>query len=41
MTHGGERVAGPFETRREAKRHADELMTNEVGITYEVEAVRE
>lgn len=41
VTHGGERVEGPFESRREAKRRADELMTNEVGLSYEVEPVSE
>lgn len=40
MTFRDERVEGPFESRRAAKRRADELMTNEVGLTYEVEAVR-
>lgn len=41
VTVQGERVDGPFESRRAAKRRADELMTNEVGLTYEVEAVRD
>lgn len=41
VTHRGERVEGPFESRREAKRLADELMTNEVGLAYEVEPVPE
>lgn len=39
VTHRGERVDGPFESRRAAKRRADELMTNEVGLTYRVEVV--
>ncbi|MFB6169909.1 MAG: hypothetical protein ABEJ06_02070 [Haloarculaceae archaeon] len=38
---GEERVAGPFETRKEAKQVADRRSTNEVNLTYTVEAVKE
>ena len=34
----GDRVAGPFETRAEAKREADTRATNEVSLHYGVEA---
>lgn len=37
VTLSGDRVAGPFETRAEAKRYADEQNTNEVALTYTVE----
>jgi len=41
VTVNGDRVAGPFEGRKEAKREADSRSTNEVNLTYEVESVRE
>lgn len=41
VTLDGDSVAGPFETRGEAKRYADEQNTNEVGQTYTVERERE
>ena len=34
---GEEVVEGPFESRAEARRYADELTTNEVGLQYRVE----
>jgi hypothetical protein len=37
----GERVAGPYENRTEAKQEADTRSTNEVSLVYGVEAVRE
>lgn len=37
----GDRVAGPFETRKEAKREADTRSTNEIMLNYGVEAVSE
>ena len=37
VTLNGDRVAGPFDTRKEAKRWADEEGTNEVGLNYLVE----
>jgi len=37
----GDRVAGPFETRKEAKREADTRATNEIMLHYGVEAVEE
>lgn len=36
VTLGGERVAGPFETRAAAKAWADEENTHEVGTNYRV-----
>lgn len=41
VTVNGNRVAGPFETRKEAKREADTRSTNEVSLTYNVESVQE
>jgi hypothetical protein len=41
VTVNGNRVAGPFESRKEAKREADTRSTNEVNLTYGVESVRE
>lgn len=41
VTVDGDRVEGPFESHRAAKRRADQLMTNEVGLTYEVEVASE
>lgn len=41
VTVNGDRVAGPFESRKEAKREADSRSTNEVNLTYGVESVRE
>lgn len=41
VTLEGDQVAGPFETRTDAKRYADENNTNEVGLTYSVERIRE
>lgn len=41
VTCFGDRVAGPFETRQEAKRLADEENTNEIGDNYAVERVEE
>ncbi|QSG04271.1 hypothetical protein AArcS_3084 [Natranaeroarchaeum sulfidigenes] len=40
VTLDGDQVAGPFETRTEAKRYADEQNTNEIALTYTVERVR-
>jgi hypothetical protein len=37
----GDRVAGPYETRKEAKREADTRSTNEVALQYGVEAAEE
>lgn len=37
VTLDGDPVAGPFESRSEAKRYADEQNTNEVALTYTVE----
>ena len=37
VTLNGDRVAGPFDTREEAKQWADEEGTNEVGLNYLVE----
>jgi hypothetical protein len=37
----GDRVAGPFETRNEAKREADTRSTNEIMLSYGVEAAEE
>ncbi|GAA0669350.1 hypothetical protein GCM10009020_14150 [Natronoarchaeum mannanilyticum] len=37
VTLNGDRVAGPFDSRAEAKRWADEEGTNEVGLNYLVE----
>jgi hypothetical protein len=41
VTVNGNRVAGPYESRKEAKREADTRSTNEVNLTYDVESVRE
>jgi hypothetical protein len=41
VTVNGNRVAGPYESRKAAKREADTRSTNEVNLTYRVEAVRE
>lgn len=41
VTVNGDRVAGPYESRKEAKREADSRSTNEVNLTYGVESVRE
>jgi hypothetical protein len=41
VTCFGDRVAGPFETRGEAKRLADEENTNEIGDNYDVEATED
>ena len=41
VTVNGNRVAGPYESRKEAKREADTRSTNEVNLTYGVESVRE
>jgi hypothetical protein len=41
VTVNGNRVAGPYESRKEAKREADTRSTNEVNLTYGVEAVRQ
>jgi hypothetical protein len=41
VTMNGDRVAGPYDTRKEAKREADSRSTNEVNLTYGVESVRE
>jgi hypothetical protein len=41
VTVNGDRVAGPFESRKEAKREADSRSTNEVNLTYSVESARE
>ncbi len=40
VTANDSRVEGPFESRTEAKRRADELSTTEVLFTYGVEAAR-
>ncbi|WP_331233405.1 hypothetical protein [Natronorarus salvus] len=40
VTANGSRVEGPFETRAEAKRRADDLSTTEVLFSYGVEATR-
>ena len=37
----GDRVAGPFESRKEAKREADTRSTNEIMLSYGVEAADE
>lgn len=37
---GDERVEGPFPTKREARRRAAELTTNEVGLNYRVRVVQ-
>ncbi len=37
VTLNGDRVAGPFDSRTEAKQWADEEGTNEVGLNYLVE----
>jgi len=41
VTVNGDRVAGPFENRKEAEREADTRSTNEVGLTYGVESVKQ
>lgn len=41
VTCFGDRVAGPFESREEAQRIADEENTNEIGENYAVERVDE
>lgn len=41
VTVNGNRVAGPYENRKEAKREADTRSTNEVNLTYSVESVEE
>lgn len=38
VTVDGDRVEGPFEERGEARRRAAELSTNEIYLTYTVEA---
>jgi hypothetical protein len=40
VTLNGERVEGPFESRRAAKRCADRRSTNEVGLHYAVRSAR-
>ena len=41
VTYEGDQVDGPFDSKKEAKARADELMTNEVGLNYDVTAVEE
>jgi hypothetical protein len=41
VTVNGDRVAGPFESRKEDEREADTRSTNEVGLTYGVESVKQ
>lgn len=41
VTVAGDRVAGPFETREDAKAWAAEENTHEVGLNYRVEADRD
>lgn len=41
VTVDGDRFEGPFPDRKQAKRRAAELTTNEVYLTYAVEAVDE
>lgn len=38
VTVEGDRVAGPFETRAEAKQWAADENTHEVGLSYQVES---
>jgi hypothetical protein len=37
---GSREVEGPFDSRKDAKRRADELNTNEVGTNYTVKKQR-
>ncbi|WP_187292604.1 hypothetical protein [Salinarchaeum sp. Harcht-Bsk1] len=41
VTCFGDRIAGPFESRSEAQRLADEENTNEIGENYDVERADE
>ncbi|MFB6210157.1 MAG: hypothetical protein ABEI76_01325 [Halobacteriales archaeon] len=38
VTVDGDRVEGPFDRKKEARRRAAELSTNEIYLTYMVEA---
>lgn len=40
VTVDGNRVAGPFDSRSDARSKAAEENTNEVGLTFSIERVR-